>query len=392
MPLLDAALAFTLTMLGTATVVTMLITFGHKVLGLRRSGLKRLLKEFFEKEAQPVVAGELSRLLQRGSQDVGARAKTLARDLRGQSGGWLSEKELEHLTEGIDVHKLTRLGAEDLVAEMRKSKKGQELMEQLGARADLVFDGVARHWERIGKRATEQFRRSSRLWSTVVAVAVAFAFNVDSLYLLEVYMSDADARAAVVGQQAAILDQAQAGDDPGDGEPADTMANFAQLQQQSRAFQNADFPIGWQLFPNCPPTSVDFRCIAHWQRAERTLDVSAVSFERREALNPAAPFLGALGIEEPRSAPQKAAGADGRVSWADLASWLAGCVLTGLLAGLGAPFWYDIVVGIAASAQKLGSGGSKGHQPPAQPLPPPPEMPEPASASTSDSEADKGDG
>jgi len=62
MPILDAALAFALTMLVVATAVTQIVGLLRNTAKLRNAELQKMLPEYFNKELKPVVDRELNRV------------------------------------------------------------------------------------------------------------------------------------------------------------------------------------------------------------------------------------------------------------------------------------------------------------------------------------------
>jgi hypothetical protein len=134
------------------------------------------------------------------------------------------------------------------------------------------------------------------------------------------------------------------------------------------------FPVGWNLYPNCAPQSPDTRCAALLVRAspaQRQAFQAITSCGTDAAAAPqAAPE--SAGAATPASATQPASGARAQgacdaglpsyVRWvADVDSsgllrWAVGITLTILLAGLGTPFWIQVVNGFLAARNYIRSG------------------------------------
>jgi len=59
MQLLDAAIAFALTIAGLATVVSIIIEVIHRVLSLRSKGLRAMLEQHFDDVIEPVIKAQV---------------------------------------------------------------------------------------------------------------------------------------------------------------------------------------------------------------------------------------------------------------------------------------------------------------------------------------------
>jgi hypothetical protein len=349
MPLLDAALAFCLSMLGLATAVTMVVGVLQRFFSLREEMLKKLLVDFFDCEVVPTAQADLLRLgdqaAAKASADVTGVVNHLTTEAVQNEG---LQTTRQNLISQVDTQRLIQLSSADIVHELRTSPMGVALQRDLGQASDAVFTGLAHRWGQINAKAGASFARRAGLWSAITALTMAFLFNVDSFYLLSSYLNNSEERGAVIAQQQTLLmqyQQALRSDDP----PATTTAEGASaaapdpasqvedqikdLRQQVETLKTPGFPAGWNLYPNCPATSSDGRCIAYWQTALNTFDLSKVSLDARGALNGPLQQL--------------------KHNKSGLFHWLLGCLLTGLLAGLGAPFWYDVLTGLTSVAQRL---------------------------------------
>ncbi|MEM8934692.1 MAG: hypothetical protein AAGE94_26085, partial [Acidobacteriota bacterium] len=175
-----------------------------------------------------------------------------------------------------------------------------------------------------------------------------------ALHVLNVYMDDDQSRNAVVAQQSALTARAE----------AEMPMTVSELQQQAHAFEEPAFPVGWDQFPNCPPNSVDSRCLGYWQNAVGELDLGSMSYADRLAINPARYPITALfgrvvpprddedaGLARTRKAAQEAYG--GKLLPASCIGWLGGCLLTALLGGLGSPFWFEVVRRMATARENM---------------------------------------
>jgi hypothetical protein len=297
MPYLDAALAFALTMLAVSTLVTQIVRLGQNLLKLRNAGLQQMLAEYFTQELKPVVERELNRLKTDLKDNV-------AEQVRQQAGALSVElpfrrEELAHLTE---------VSTEELIERLKRSPLGKSLLESLGNKANSVFAELGTRYEIVGNRFSQNFRENSRLWTTILALAVAFLLNVDSLYIVDTYVKNEGMRQAVIAQKESLEDgytslstklQEDSAKDSITKEEFEQA--FGDTKNELDVFTSAGFPIGLAYFPHA--------CFQ----------------------NPAFSDCGQRSY----------------------LFWGIGCILTGLLAGLGAPFWYDAVTGLSRTIQTV---------------------------------------
>jgi hypothetical protein len=318
MPYLDAALAFALTMLAVSTLVTQIVRLFRNTAKLRRQGLQDMLKDFFSNELQPVIQRELNRLkLTVGDQVVNGIKETLAKfDASPQ------------LTKAVE-EKLTDMTTEEIAERLKRTELGQRLLTDLGDKAQAVFDELGKRYEAAGRRATESFRSKSRWWSLGVGVIVAFALNIDSIFIANTYMKNEGMRQAVIAQK----DSLEAGYTELEGkleadEKKDSISKdeFDQAFQDAKAqldiFTSAGFPIGYNYYP--------YVCLKEPETS----------------------------ICTERGMPASITVAGRKIPLGDL-NWFIGIILTSLLAGLGGPFWYDVVAGISRAVQSTRAAAKK---------------------------------
>lgn len=306
MPLLDAALAFALTMLVVAAAATQIVEVFRAVARLRSRHLKKMLDAYFTEELKPAVEGELKRLNRKVSTEVASKLTETAESFSVA----LDYKEKE-------LAKLTEVKTEELVARLKRSELGQKLFWELGDRAQVVFDELGRRYEHIGDQFTKSFRKHSRWWATGVTFVLALVINIDSIFIADSYIKNQTMREGVIAQMDALtekngalaesIEQAHAVDEKIEKKVIQT-AN--ETRKQLEALTSMGFPIGWAYFPHSR--------IANGKSPDYDL-------------------------------------------WAKRSGWLMwvlGICLTAGLGGLGAPFWYDAVTGISTVIQRTRAGKS----------------------------------
>lgn len=312
MPLVDAALAFAITMLAVATVVTGIVRFLDWVLPhvplLVQGWLTKWLGEraqIFERMITEFLTRELKNIIQRELNIPEADALTRA-------------------TEAIDAIKtdlanggpLTHIANSDLVDKLKQTALGKDLMA-LPGRANEVFDEISRRYAAVERRYTEMFRANARIVATAVALLLALIFNIDSINIADAYLKDPALSATIAARTDGVMKDfdaqlAQLSPDQANGQQQETGATVLKQFQESSSLlrkqldllNTSGFPFGWAYFPlaRAPVCSLKF--------------------------------------------------------WLTGFGWLAGIGLTGFFAGLGAPFWFDVLRNLSVLAQGKAPSGA----------------------------------
>lgn len=313
MPLLDIALAFALTMLVVATVVTQIVRLFQYIFKLRRKELKKMLEEYFQEEFKPVVNRELSRLKMEATEDVYKKLSKVNMNI--ELSTLISDKELKALVE---------VSTEDLTEKLKRSSWGRDMLEKLGNQANDVFDELGRRYEVLGDKFTASFRKNSRWWATGVAFILACVVNIDSIHILDSYIKNEGMRQHVIEQRDSFVkDYNELIETLEDEEGKDSVtkkqleAAFKDSKEKISSFADAGFPIGWSYFP-------------HSEYVNHGSDDSQTSTIKKEESN-------------------DSKNSNKTVRWL---MWSLGILLTAFLAGLGGPFWHDTVTGISRVVQR----------------------------------------
>lgn len=310
MPILDAALAFALTMLVVATAATQILRVGQYFLEKRGSELRKMLQKYFDQELDSAVKRGLSRC---GKTDI-----NLSDVIQEVKAAWHKADDTSLLGRDAEQKKkCVSVSTERITEWLKHSALGTKLVSQLGDESKKVFEEIAKRYEEIGQAFTQSFRSHSRRWTTGIALVLAIVFNIDSITLLDSYLRRQEISRAVIAQAAAFEEGAKKLSDSSDlDRSAHVLATKEQTElltaarNQLALLSSSGLPVGWDLFPY-------------------------VCLDKHDS--PAC--MGAL----PRSIPAR------------IPRWLVGILLTGLLAGLGSPFWYDAMTGLSRLAQKAGT-------------------------------------
>jgi hypothetical protein len=285
---------------------------------------------------------------------------------------------------------------------------------------DALVAELLRSFQTIGGASSETLARQSRGYSFAVGFVLAAALNVDSLDLLNSYLTNPDVRQRVLSQSDTILQATTPSDQQGAPSQTDQQggaastdqqasaqsklaqlnANAAKLEDAAKGVSNtinslapkldadgriglakvseelksltsdaqsvrtdaqtvrteftrtaqeirgvtrslgSSFPIGWKRFPNCSTDSPDLRCgggifdVNKLKPADYPWWYSlpvAVASVLPESVHTSVKDKTAMLVAASRDAP------------AEYSQWLVGVILTGLLLGLGTPFWVQAV-------------------------------------------------
>jgi uncharacterized membrane protein required for colicin V production len=375
MPLIEAALAFAITMLALSLVVSSFVEMIHRILSMREAGLKYMLGQMFDqvlakyvvapalqqakdaklpegarKAAEKVVIDTRDAFVERMSANrapMGATPKATPTNPVENIGD--NKKSRIHLWNGRELAAMTpgefmeRLGSIDIGAAVKQANTAaSDAAKAAGAAAadaaDVVLKDVAQKFEAFGKEASVYFEGRARLLSVVVAIGLAFTAHVDAVDLFRTYLRDPNARAKVIEQSEAVtaqhkaaLEAAKAVRELSATAPEEIKKQIDLLKQDwqtaiantnttIKQYADLGVPIGWNddRFKNAHIGNLVWLC------------------PDKPVIDPQRPWLG------------KCKEGNIFVWFADpnvVAVWIY-LFFGGLLIGLGAPFWYSAVTGL----------------------------------------------
>lgn len=398
MPLIDSALAFAVTMLALSLTCSAFLELIHRAFKMREAGLKYMLEQMFD---QVLVKYAKSPAGMRESfvESMTANRAPIGLDNSAANGTSKPKSRLGKICDGLgniwggrSITRLTpiefmeRLGSTDLGKEI-KAAAGKDAADA-EATTDAVLKDIALKFEAFGKDAATFFEGRARFLSVAVAIALAFAVHVDAIDLFKTYLQNPNATASVIAQSQAITGQMKSMRDaiaaskqaaptatpspqpvaPADGanqpatvppgsSSAEVKAQADELQKEAAAaisnarkmikqFTDLGVPFGWS----------DARIIASdmWILVWTCKEPEPTSWLRtlRQECKP---------NDDPAyKGPQL----QYKNVWfgipMTLNIWFY-LLLGGFLIGLGAPFWYDAVTGLANISKAIGGGsGSAG--------------------------------
>src|SRR5262245_15380948 len=249
MQLIEAALAFAITMLALSLVVSSFVEIIHRIFSMREAGLKYVLGRVFDQVLAKYVTPNITAAVQADATIAAAAENEKVKELlQSARTGFVERMSANRAPMGV-TPKATPTDPAERVADNPRRAFGlwsgrdlaamtpAEFMERLGsmdigqtvadanaaaaaaaqnaglAAADavnVVLKDVAQKFEAFGKEASVYFEGRARLLSVTVAIALAFLAHVDAVDLFKTYLRDPNARAKVIEQSQAVTEQHKA--------------------------------------------------------------------------------------------------------------------------------------------------------------------------------------
>jgi hypothetical protein len=412
MKLLDATLAFVLTMAAFGTIVTILMEAVHRILRVRKGRLilvlQRLNKEIdmgmFKEIAAQSRWDFIASVLNNPTRTKGNLPDS---DALNEAGGQLSlpritgkQKKLEvpaksdGSNETFWMNTINSLGRwngvrgifekvslEHILRRFVDLDEVKSKVEQSHEKVKAELNRFARKYEELASAASADFKSRARFWSALVGIALAFTANINAARIFEAYMTDKDLVTRVIGQSEEIENQARAAreslrkllsDNDGAKEPEDidtqikakrnTLKSLNQDRARAEASDDAQKLEGLdQEIKKIESeiASLDQKKYAASQagKAEQALADAAAKLGSLSELGVplGADYFPHCIIRNTVNKHDNGWCLEGedKSSWT-VVEWIFGTLtwfvitaLTGLLIGLGAPFWFDVAKRIA---------------------------------------------
>jgi len=305
MPYIDAALAFALSMLAIAIFVNNLIIFVIKP--RKKRVMAQAVRHFAENELLNVFQRECEKL-KKSAPGITSSAllasltelqQNLLKNSSGQSpavprGDGTNEIQIKNIR-GEDI---VSVPANELVNLIKRSAFGKLLVAEIGDQAELVFDSFFNKYEGVRAISRETTRRYATQVSMFAGVLVALALNINTFTLVTVYIGDPQARSAIISQSESLVLEAQKA-----------------IIADCRAKPAAEFDA-------CLENSLVTKETLERQKAQLA-ELIPMGWNGKTLQEIAASFKSTICDQ--------------------FLYYFLGCFLTGILAGLGTPFWFDTV-------------------------------------------------
>lgn len=294
MDYLGTAVAFAVIMMVFSTIVAVIVESAHMVFRLREKGLRR----FMEVVYQDIVRPRFSQTPDGTSLTAFVEVMTRSRFRPVDKSASATRKLVARI---VNAGELKNLGTTQFIERLTELPEGKHLIDSLGRLGtpdlDAFLKDLARRYEEWGASATEYFARRAKLVSVIIAILLAFALNLNAIDMFRTLLTHEALRGKVIerGDEIARIPQqpAQSGTPAAEsaGQHADrSTQHLGEVRVGMDVLRAGGIPFGWETVP--------------WKGT----------------------------VWQSGGGPMKA--------WL-LIEWAGAVLLTGLLIGLGGPFWFD---------------------------------------------------
>lgn len=301
------------------------------------------------------------------------------------------DKKRACLYEGVSLEYLLRCLV-DTPTVNRASRTASETLK-------VEFNRIAKKYEEFGSSVSASFKHHSQYWSILIGILFAIFVNIDGVRIFSAYRADPALANAVIEKQEVLLknhesvqasidefkkaeaafdkakiefEKVNKGGDDTVIKAAETAMNDAEkilqektsiketheilknAQKQLADLEKIGVPIGWDFYPNCPYGESELV----WEKSSpKCRDIPKES----RKLEAKSTFLRIVNTfnKEPRKLVAESTFLriinTFNVDRARFLSWFIVVIISGILIGLGAPFWFDIAKRLSAVRKGLQS-------------------------------------
>lgn len=316
MELVDSVLAFALIMAALASLVTLLMEVFHRVLRLRAKGMEALLSQYYDEVLFKKL--DLSNINKQDVMDgvlINPARKIILDSSFRIFPNWLIEKLMCY----------TEVSPDDLLKRINQTKAFNELKGKTEAEIRKTLGSIEAQYDEYSAAMSDYFKRRAKLFSLLVGILLAFAANIDGLRIYEALKVSPEIRASIISLHTSLeksYELAQKNLDVVDSSrnPAseDNQKQIEAIKKNLEAaaevskLSSMGLPIGWAYFP-------------------AKLDEDKLLINHLCEL-----------VDRIKSKPF------------DHLIWFLTVLITGLLIGLGAPFWFEVARKLTQFKQAVG--------------------------------------
>lgn len=369
MELLDAALAFALTMAALATVVTVIMEIVLRSVLMRKKNLVQLMRLLNDELPKgPLGLDEqerwtfFTRVIENPAEELAAR---LSAELpQGKSAKQaIDEVGWRDLRRGV----YDKVSMEHMLRRLAEVTKVEKMAKQATDKLKSELYRLAGRYEHFGSSVSASFKRRAQMWSIVVGIVLAVVVNVDGMRIFEAYLAKPDLARTVIAREdqflqayeqaerrkREIFDQQEAVDTAG---TALARAREAHGKESSQA-QAAAAKLALAQAKLADLTQPDEIRRLALDAQQQVKEIVALGVPIGREYFPHCRFFRDDQLITTCSGPLWPGGA-GTASWSEwlrflgyVLLWLVPVFITGLLIGLGAPFWFDVATRLAQVRQ-----------------------------------------
>jgi len=340
---ITSLLAFIAVITLLSVIVATVVEAFIGLFSMRAAGLRKLLKTYYREAVVPrLPEGSRSDALRREA-DVFARRMT-------------ENPSRQNNAFDARISRFKDLTTRQLVEQLARTDAGKALLGLPDALLRPKLDALAYEYDRYRDGAREFFTQRTRTASTFVAIALAFALNVDALRLYQgLLVSPAAQEAAVAfmlseeGKEKiqASISARQAPSDPGREASADDpiRESVREVVATVGELGAMTLPIGYSQYPMCSEYSLLLGQVdaKHAAFDRRCADIIQERVRARTA-------HGGSSIDWVKDGPRLLAMRFSGNNLLNTLQWLFSVLIAGGMIGLGAPFWYGAFQRLAALA------------------------------------------
>lgn len=350
----EAFLAFALTMVVFATMVTAVMEIIHRLLNSREAGFATMVAQIFDQVLWPRLRDRLPGHNQDELRAAFVAAMTRNPVVAERPSADQGAGPIAKVSAAIANHAAPTTVAGMTVMEFMErfagTEVGKSLAQELDAHVTVAINDLAQKYDRFCAGATASFHNKARAWSVVVSFVLAFVLNIDAIRVFDSFLREAPLRQTIIDQYdqieqalhaAEASSKAALASPSGKDELKEVQASLAQIQAKDAKLIDAGLPIGFAVFPWCHQ---------HEDAGKET-----------DALAPAGkPPLTAHSSRffDSRCQPSSSSSLAALGSWAgNFVGWVFSVAIAGFLIGLGAPFWFNVATGLSQSMKLLKAMG-----------------------------------
>jgi hypothetical protein len=227
-----------------------------------------------------------------------------------------------------------KVSLEHILRRFSEVPEVQSVMLSARKSAEEELDRLGRKFEEFSSGASANFKRRSKLWSAVIGVILALAVNIDAARIFQSYLKDQKLTQTVIAKYTELEKSAN-----------DITERYDELMKNTeKTDQNAD------------------EAAEQLDKAEAALKQASVTLA---ALSDFGIPMGSGYFPHCRIAPyfsddktEKCLPGERKAGLGRGLLWFLSSVFSGLLIGLGAPFWFDVAKRLSAVRTMFGGTAS----------------------------------
>ena len=319
---IEVIMAFAVTMMGFASIVSMIVEMIHRIFRLREEKLKMMLAQVYTNQIAPMV-GQCSGTPLESGDDFAE--KITDPDFIPTVEGRNPLKKLLHIF--LNVKNTKQMSVLEFIEKLARTDQGKRLLEQSRIHGEtqlkIFLEDLVSQYGNYEKSAREYFTRRARFFSVFVAIGLAMSLNINPIEICNTYLNDTTLRTNIISKSEVIEEQltvqmqrleqikhaASLGDDD---QIKELKSTYERLNNSLSTLQTAQVPFGWGT-----------PCMEEALKAKKTGGLFSPIFLK----------------------------------------WFFSVVLGGILIGLGGPFWFDLFKKMSCFLSLTASTGESEGQP-----------------------------